>query len=417
MGVDPPLPPFPALAWRGLFKDYLTVVADVSECAPVYHYANLLSLLAAEFSDRVALVGGSETLLNFYIFCCGRTGTKKSTATRLVAKHVTKKLGDAQVHHMLTQVSSAEGLIRTLRQRPSGVLLQYDEIKDLFTTAARAGQRIEPTLNTAFDQGVLQANVKRQRDSISAVDYYLCMLLNGTQDHVRLDLSEAFFAGGLLNRFLVFSGTPTDVEMPEEGTPDAEATRQIAVRIRDIVVGWHAVATTRASVHVALSDEARKLHAAWYSEHSKKLRSLPDIEAKPLTRLDTYSKKVSAVYCLVETPPTPTPLVSAEQMAAALDVIRYCEASMTWMTREWSGPKSATHQTDVLAEQRVESYLQTEGCMDERSLYRSLRLSAPVVRGVLTSLISNGVVNVDTGRPRMVHFVARCVCFPITVTS
>lgn len=374
----------------------------------MYHFANLLMLLAAEFGDRVVFDEGRALHTNFYVFACGRTGTKKSTASDLVRDYVTKKLPDL-MHSGLTSVSSAEGLIRTLTQRPN-LFLRYDEIKDLFVTASRSGQRIEPILNQAFDHQALAAIVRNARNSLTATDYYFNLLLNGTQDHVRLDLSEAMFAGGLLNRFLVFGGEPTGVTKPRMGVPDTAATQEIADRVYALRNEWMTLAPTRASLRVGMSPEADAMHGAWYDAHTLRLQGLKDMDAKPLTRLDTHVKKLAMIYRMIEPPIVLHPMISPDQMAAALAVIAYCQASMIWMTRGWSGQKSMSQQSEALTQERVEAYLQVEGCTSERTMYRALHLSVGDCARSVNALVATGQVNVSGARPRMVHDADNCKC-------
>ena len=403
------LPPFPEAAWRGVFEAWRRLVDNLSESPRAFHFANLLAVVAAELGDKARFDEGTGAYTNFYIFCCGNTGTKKSTASDLVEEYVANALRD-RVHHQLTSVSSAEGLIRTLAQKKN-VLLRYDEIKDLFATAARSGNRLEPIFNKAFGLLPVAAIVKKAQDSITAQDYYLNLILNGTPEHVRLDLSETFFAGGLLNRFLIFGGEPTGIARPIMGVPNLEATKSLAERISDIRDEWQRVAPNRASVRVSLTPEAEAMHAAWYSAHTLRQQNLSDMETKPLTRLDTYVKKVGMVYCMTENEPAPRVLITEDQMNATLQVVQYCQESMMWMTRGWSGAKTVSQQSEKIVEQRVEAYLQRKGCMTERELYRQLHLSHTDAVKALNTLGAAGMLNMNVGRPRMLHYNPACKCF------
>lgn len=404
------LPAFPDLAWRAVFGTYRDLIADVSECPLAFHYAAFLSLIAAEFGDRVRRFKGTSLYPNFFIFCNGRTGAKKTAAVRILKEHIIPHL-PALNHSTFSSVSSAEGLIRVLAHHPN-VLLRLDEIADFFKTANRTGNRIEPILNQAFDLDPLQTIVKRKAESLSAVDYILTIHANGTPEHVRLELSEALFAGGVLNRFLVFAADPTGKCMPEMLTPDVQAAKELAEHIGAIVEEWHKVAPTRGSVSIETSDEAKALHAEWYTEHEHMKLRMPEMEAKALTRLDAYVKKLAMVYCLVETPPSTMPVVTAPQMAAALSVVAYCQASMLWTVRGWHGVKSIGQQADDMAEKRVESFLQTHGCSTERTIYRELGISSSACGKAANALSLTGVVTIINDRPRMVHYMEKCKCFP-----
>lgn len=404
------MPSFPDAAWRGVFASYRTVIADISECPMAFHFANLLAVIAAELGDRVRLHEGSATYMNFFLFCCGRTGTKKSAASDLVQEHIVMQMPTLPRHTLLSAVSSAEGLIRLLQQH-ANTLLRLDEIADFFKIANRVGARIEPVLNQAFNLRKLEAPVKRARESLTAENYYLNILANGTPEHVQLELSETMFVGGLLNRFLVFAAEPTGVSLPIMGIPDQGAAQEIAARITSICAGWQTVGTGRGGVQMTFTPEAQALHAGWYHQNTKAMKEMPELVAKSLTRLDVYVKKLASVYCLLETAPTETPRITEAQMVAALAVLTFCQASMLWMTEPWSGPKSTHQRSMALAEERVAGYMQQYGCTTERYVYRHLHLGADECRRAVDALASTGMLTVVPDRPRMLHFSERCTCF------
>lgn len=417
VALDAPLPKFPDIAWRGIFESYRELMAvdplapetPISECPMPFHFANFLSVLAAELGDRVRLAEGTLTVPNFYIFCCGRTGTKKSTASDLVEEAIVKNFPETPDHMSLTQVSSAEGLIRTLMQHPN-LLLRYDEVKDLFATAGRSGQRIEPVLNAAYNLRRIQGIVKSTRDSISASDYYFNLFVNGTPEHVLLDLSEAFFKGGLLNRFLVFAAKPTGVVKPEMGTPDAAIAREIAKRVLDQCIAWRLIAPARGDVRVTMEPEARVMHEAWYTQHTLAQQERSDLEAAPHTRLDVFAKKIGMVYALYEAAPNKAPMISSAQMHAAISVVEYCQECMNWMVEAWSGQQTIQQRSEVLMEQRIEAFMRKRHCCEEREMYHRLRLSFGQAARVVNALVAAGTLNVTGERPRWVHYRVLCEC-------
>lgn len=398
-----------------MFAEYRALVEPVSECPGVYHFANLLAVLSAEFGDRVVLAEGTGWFLNFYIFCCGVSGTKKSTASDLANDCVVRLLPE-RMHTRLSAISSAEGLIRTLGSVPN-VFLCFDELKDFLTVAARAGNNLEACTNKAFWLGDLQTVVKRSRESLSASNYYFNMLLNGTPKHVELDMSTTMFLGGLLNRMLVFGGLPTDKKMARMLTPDMAKAQALATKIAEHRNAWMIAAPNRRSVFIDFGDEAAAMHKAWYDAMEDKKRGLDELSANPVTRLDVYFKKLASMYCMLESTPSASPRISIEQTAAALDVVTYCEASMSWMSRHWSGAKTMSQQSEALAEQRVEAYILVRGCMTERELYRGLHLSITDCAKAINALVAMGVVNVVAGRPRMIHCIQQCKCAVTAVTA
>lgn len=407
------LPAFPETAWRGPFKMYREQIEDVSICPLPYHYANLLAILSSQMGDFPILDEGVKTFLNFYIFSYGRTGTKKSTAMDLAHEHIVERL---KTHYFrdLSSISSAEGLIRTLSVPPRNVFLHYDEVKHLFAVASRSGSAIEPVLNKAFGLGKLETVVRSEKDSIAGQNYFFNLVCNGTPIHISLDVGEALFHGGLLNRFLVFAAVPNGKSKDELGVPDSEAMDDLASKIDNHVTAWRTFAPTRACVRVRMSDEARAIYRPWYEATEKMIQSANELVADPIQRVSLYAKKLAATYALWETT-QPVSIVDATgpQMQAAIDVAAYCQASILFMSSAWSGAKSLGARSEALAEQRVEVYLQEHGCTNERKLSRDMHMSIGETKKAVAALASVNGANIGVDRPPTIHVVGGCHCFDI----
>lgn len=416
--LDSPLPPFPEIAWRGLFGMYRDLMAKdpeapstpVSECPMPFHFANFLAYAAAEMGHGIRLAEGAPTYANFFIFCCGKTGTKKSTAGDLAHEYIYRLYPDVAQAFVVTSVSSGEGLIRLFSQHPQ-LFLKYDEGKDLFATAARNGSRIEPILNAAFNLRPVSSIVKKSKDSIEATEYFFNMLLNATPEHVLLDLSEALFKGGLLNRFLVFAAKPTDVSKARMGTPEYTAATYIASEVFKQCQAWlQTTAGQRGKTMMGYTPEASAMHEQWYDALRAESAQMSDLAASPLTRLDLYAKKLAMVYCFYETMPCDHPLITAPQMESALAVINYCRKCMEWMISAWTGQRTVWQQSAALAERRIEEYFLHHGCLSERDVYRAMHMSFEECRKVIDALVSQGIVTTSGSNPRMVHLIGVCQC-------
>lgn len=416
--LDTPLPPFPDIAWRGIFGAYRELMAHdpaapdtpISECPEPFHFANLLALASAEMGHGVRLLEGAPTFANFFIFCCGKTGTKKSTAGDLAEEYVFKLYPDTAQAYVASSVSSGEGLIRMLAQHPQ-LLLRYDEGKDLFATAARSGSRIEPQLNKAFNSRRLDAIVKKSRDSISAEEYFFNMLLNATPEHVLLDLSETLFKGGLLNRFLVFAAQPTNVIKARMGTPEFAAASAVAAQLWNQCKAWLPItAGQRGKVRMGYEPEAAAMQEEWYNATTLAAKTMSDMEASPLTRLDLYAKKLAMLYAFYESTPSETPRITVSQMESSLAVIEYCRKCMGWMIGAWSGQRTMTQQAQALAERRIEEYLYKNGCFAERVLYRAMHMSYEECSKAIDAIVKMGIATTSGERPRTVHLIGMCTC-------
>lgn len=407
------LPDFPESAWRGAFKWWREIVEPITVCPVPYHYGNLLSILSAQIGDLAVLDEGVDTFLNFFVFNYGRTGTKKSTAMDLANQHIVKRLNPVYFKP-LSSISSAEGLIRVLATPPHNVMLHYDEVKHLFSIASRSGSAIEPVLNKAFGLGPLETCVRSATDSLAGVDYYFNLIVNGTPVHISLDVGEALFHGGLLNRFLVFAAVPNDRSMPRMGVPDRSRVEDFCQRLDQHVSAWRGFAQNRGDVRIDISDEAMELYVPWYEETERITKTENELIADPIQRVSLYAKKIAALYCIWETPiPESNPMVTEEQMRAAIDVASYCQASIIYMSSAWSGARTLGARGDALAETRVEVYLKENGCMTERVLSKHLHMSIGETKKAITALASVNQVNVGLERPAKIHWVETCQCFTV----
>lgn len=416
--LEAPLPEFPEIAWRGVFAEYRDLMANdpeepgtpISECPMPFHFANILALLAAEMGPGVRLYEGCDTFANFFILCCGRTGTKKSTASSLARKYVYKRFTGDPLHYRVSSMSSGEGLIRTLRQH-NNVFLCYDELKDLFASASRNGSKLESNLNSAFNLEPLHNIVKRDQESNSVDEYYFNLLGNCTPEHMLLDLSESLFKGGMLNRFLVFAARPTEAVKPRMGVPPDDVANPLARKIWEHGQAWLQVtAGQRGQVVMRWEPDAEALQRDWYTKNTIEVKHAPDLEAAPIVRLDVFAKKLAMVYSFYETQPTLHPKITAAQMEAALAVIEYNRQCMRWAVDAWAGQRATWQQAEALAEQRLKAYLHREGCMSERALYRHMHMSFGECSKAVDALRSLGDVTVSGANPRTVHLIGVCTC-------
>lgn len=401
------LPPFPASAWRGVFAEYFRIMDPISECPGAYHFPNLLAIIAAELGPDLCFDEGTDPRLNFYILSCGESGTKKTTATDLARIYIAANL-PTPGHARITSVSSGEGLIRTLIQHPN-LYLACDEIKDLFVVTGRTGSRIEGFLNSAFNQSTLQGNIKSARDSQSISEYYLNVLVNGTPEHIRTDCSESLFKGGLLNRFLAFAAEPTDKNLPIMGQPDRTAVAQLAVRIGAQCAAWRALGLGPGTLRVRMSAAATARFTDWYVAWNRAQKGRIELESHPLKRLDTHAKKLASVYAVLETPASDAGAeITDDQMAAALDVINFCQQCMSWLAYKWTGQRAMIQQADAIAEQRAIAYLSTHGCVPEATLYAAMQLSHNEFMRTLAALQHHEYSIVSTTSPRVIHYKPSC---------
>jgi hypothetical protein len=80
-------PPFPEIAWRGIFDEYREAMSGTTEASDVAHFAALWTAAAANLGRRVSIFAGDEIFPNVYILFYGPTGDKKTTAKRRIFRH------------------------------------------------------------------------------------------------------------------------------------------------------------------------------------------------------------------------------------------------------------------------------------------------------------------------------------------
>ena len=408
------LPVFPDTAWRGIFARWRAIVEPITVTPLPYHFGNLLSVLSSQMGDMAVLDEGVRTFLNFYVFSYGRTGTKKSTAMRLVREHMIEHLKTLYFTN-LSQISSAEGLIRTLNAGQHNVLLRYDEIKHLLSISQRSGSAIEPVLNDAFDLGDLQTVVRDEKASLVSQPYFFNLVANGTPIHITVDVGEAMFKGGLLNRFLVFAALPSGRRKAKMGVPDRALAIELAGMLDRHVAAWRGKFPTRGSVRIGMTPEADAIFDPWHDKLEGLIETSNELISDPIQRVSLYAKKLAGMYCLYETEvPEEEPKITGEQIRAAIDVAEYCQASIIFMSGAWSGSRSLGARSEALAEQRIEMYLQEHGCTGERELSRHLHMSIGETKRAVLNLASVDVVMTGHDRPPTIHLMGECRCFEPT---
>src|SRR5690606_39170619 len=198
----------------GWIGEYVELMLPTTEAPASYHYGVGMTLVGATIGRRVGVSYGSDPLYaNLYCLLIGRSGrSRKDTAikraTRLVMEPVQlgpERIVDSGVR-VSTDIGSAEGLIRILKDQPN-TLLYLTEFARLLQQARRKGtQTILPVLIEAFDTPPVLENLNKA-DPLEARYPYLSVL-SATQPEILAGLmADDDLHSGFANRWLYIVGT------------------------------------------------------------------------------------------------------------------------------------------------------------------------------------------------------------------
>ena len=122
---DKSFPPFPAIAWRGIFNVYRRAMEGTTEASDVAHFATVWAAAAATLGRRVQMFSGIEIFANVYLCFYGPSNDKKTTAQRRVVNQ--NLLGDNHGIALLSTAGSVEGMADIIAASKSGVSLMLPE--------------------------------------------------------------------------------------------------------------------------------------------------------------------------------------------------------------------------------------------------------------------------------------------------
>lgn len=305
-GTD--VPTFPEAAWRGPFADYRAAMDGTSEAPDSVHFSALWANAATWLRRRVYIYYAMKLYPNVFLLNFGPTGESKTSA----ARQGLGLLPDDERVKVLGGVGSAEALGDWMSQSGDGGsvahLLFLEELSTLLIRGGWDGSTLLGFLTETFDAPDLY-EVLFRKNPVRVIEPTPTMLAGTTPVWFWKSMREIDFHGGFGNRLFFLTGSPKG-EIPRPGKPNAamlECVRE-ALRGLDKVL----------PCEMDLEAKADELWGEFYSDW-KKLNLDPLVTAAT-KRIPAYAMKLALVYAAFE---KTAPLITADQMAAAIQVARF----------------------------------------------------------------------------------------------
>ncbi len=376
----------PAIAWRGLFKDYLDMVGRTTEAADAFHYATFLVVMGCTLGRRLHVYHAGRLYPNFYVCLVGRSGlTRKDTTVSrgravLDALHAHQD-DDNPPFRIVRGIRSYEGLLDELAGEQKIRLIHLGELLSLLAKAAQQSLgNIIPALTELYDSPDILNPPVHQANVQPALEPFVSIVAGTTQDWLMKALTERDIYGGFANRWVYFYGVPKD---PMPSPPKVDADRQGKL-VQDLnqIRDW---ADSVPGGEVTVSPEADALWAEHYATYYRRCQQ-PGLIPTLIVRVQDFIWKIALLYAADDLSES----ITAEHLLAAIAVGDYLEASVAEVFAEFG-------QSDGKAlETRLLDYLRSAGRpVPEREVYRSLTISARELEQVVQPMVRLGVIKAD----------------------
>jgi predicted transcriptional regulator len=196
-----------ALIQTSWIDEYISWACKVTDAPIAYNEISGTLLLSMMLADKLHLnVEHGQIFPNLWGLILGESSlTRKTTAMELAMQFVLESDPESIVSAL---DSSAEGLLKTISNRPDKVSIYYrDEVSGFFNAIANktylAG--MPETLAKLYD---VPSYLPRQlsKETVTVVKPYFIFFGGGIQDRMYEAVNDDFFTSGFLPRFLVVNG-------------------------------------------------------------------------------------------------------------------------------------------------------------------------------------------------------------------
>ena len=385
----------PAIAWRGLFRDYLDMVAPTTEAADTFHYAAFLQVFGCTIGRRLHVYHAGRQFPNFYTCLVGRSGLTRKDTTWSRAEGVLNDLhayseDDASPPFKSVRgLRSFEGLLDELAGERKVRLIMLGELLSLFAKASQSSlSNIIPGLTEFYDMKDIVNPPVHQKDVKPAQEPFLSIMAGTTQDWLQKALTERDIYGGFANRWLYFYGLPKE-PMPNPPKVDQEKRNKLVKDLNQLRDWTDSVPNGE----ITISNEANALFEDYYREYYRRCQQ-PGLIPTLIVRIQDFIWKIALLYAI----DTMSEVISKEHLEAAIAVGKYLESSVAEVFAGFGTSNGKAQETRLL------DFLKAEGGpVQERDVYRRLKVSAKELESLVMPLmkigvIKNSYVNTDKGR-------------------
>lgn len=385
----------PAIAWRGLFKDYRDLVGESTEAADAFHYATFLQVLGCTIGRRLFVYHATKLYPNFYNCLVGRSGlTRKDTtwsrASSILYRLHAKSDGEENPQFRIVKgIRSYEGLLDELSGERKVRLIQLGELLSLLAKAKQESLgNIIPALTELYDcpdrvnPPVHQKSVADCREPCTSI------MAGTTEAWLQKALTERDIYGGFANRWCYFYGLPKE---PKPNPPKVNTDKRD--ELTEDINQLRSWAEDVPDGEVTISDEASTLFAEYYRGYYQRCQQeglIPTL----IVRIQDFIWKIALLYAADAMSET----ISRDHLEAAIAVGNYLENSVTQVFASFGTSNGKAREAKLL------DFLRSEGGpIPEREVYRRLSISAKELENLVIplakiGLVKNAYMKTDKGR-------------------
>lgn len=374
----------PALAFHGIARRYVDLMAPTTEAPDAFHLGAFLTLVGSMIGRRVRMrYSGDPLYANLYTVLIGVSGSsRKDTAIKralaLPQLQVPPRIV-AVPFAVARDVSSGEGLVTMLKEYPH-TLLYLTELSALIKNARRKSTTtILDRLIEAWDTPHVLQNLNKQTPT-TAINPYLSIIAATQPKRLAAEMTDEDIHSGFAGRWLYIVGTGK--------TPMADPPQV------DPAIGWRLYLDIHDAIHhyadgaeLALDATARERWHVWY-EREGRGHGLDEEQDTMRIRHAVLMRKVALIYAVTDS----ADAIEDRHLAAAMALIEWMWKHVKAMLREWGiGIES---QIEV----RVVNALRKHGALPKRRIQMvtaSRRWSAKDFAMVLRAMLENGQVIAD----------------------
>jgi hypothetical protein len=399
--------PLDEAAFHGLAGEFVKTVEPYTEADP----AALLVTFLVEFASAVGngphvMVGATRHPARLSAVIVGQSAKARKGDSHKPPSTVIREADPSWGGRIQQGLSSGEGVIAAVRDavtKPdpkTGELVIVDEgmaDKRLLALApefgrvlrvmGRDGNTLSAVIREAWDDGDLRVMTKTQTVATGA---HVALLGHVTLEELRRELQDTDAASGFANRFLWVAARRARL-LPDPPAFQGDVVAGLSAKVA------RALAFARNIGAVRRDAEASELWAALYADLS---RDRPGLAGAVLGRHEAQAVRLSLVYALLDR----SPVVRAEHLEAAVAVLDYVAASVTYIFGDALGDSVADRILQALREGEALSRTQIFSDLFGRHTPQGRIESALRLLAVL------GLAHVETrateGRPVEVWFAA-----------
>jgi hypothetical protein len=307
-------------AFIGPAGDFVRLVEPHTEADPTALLGNFLVATGVLFGrEAYAVADGRKHYAVESLLVTGQTGSgRKGTATSRVMPLLEAVEQDFP-SRVLSGLSSGEGLIKGVSQKPGEIVLPGDvhrflallpEFSSLLSVMKREGNTLSAVLREAWDCNRLRVLTRKEPLDVDGVN--LSMIAHITPEELLNNLTATERCNGFANRFLIMLVRRTRL-LPEGGA-DVNVS-PIVMRLRA------AVEAAKARGLIKRDAAAREL---WADEYPRLTQGRGGLRGALCGRAEAHVLRLSLIYGLLDSSDSIRP----EHLQAAIAFWDYCERSI-----------------------------------------------------------------------------------------